>query len=292
MKTLIICGNPCVQNIYHQTQQGYESKEVHRAQAFVQCLGGKGLNVSGYLNHHQFQHSVFLPISQLPIGLQVKEKLQRLGNSLPVYTELKQDLRVCTTLVCEGSIQEWVGPSPNVSDLESQELISNLKSLIDRSAFERIIVSGSILGERVDEIFDILVDFKQSGGVLIVDSIQNFSYWSKVDVFPNIWKLNSDEWNLVGDYTPDLGHARIVTNSKEVQLILGSPTEEVENFTSPVQTIKKPVNTIGAGDIWLGEFLLQTSGAKDLMQQNWSSILSQANQAAFKRVQRLNLWDF
>lgn len=292
MKTLIICGNPCIQNIYQQTQLGCESKEVHRAQTFIQCLGGKGLNVSGYLNHHQFQHHVFLPSSKLPIGLQVKAKLQKLSHSHPVYKELEQDLRICTTLIYEGLIQEWIGPSPKMTPLENQEFLSHLKSLIEASEFERIIVSGTILGDKVDEVFDILVNFKQSGGFLIVDSIQNFSYWEKVDVFPNIWKLNSDEWKLVGDYNPNFNHAKIITNSKEVQLNLGCRNEEVKTFSSPVKTIKKPVNTIGAGDIWLGEFLLQTSGVKDLMQQNWSSILTQANQAAFKRVQRLNLWDF
>lgn len=292
MKTLIICGNPCIQNIYHQTQFNHESQEVHRAQSFHQCLGGKGLNVSGYLNQHQVEHHVFQPSSQLAIGLQVKDKMTQLEYSHPIYTPLAQDLRVCTTLISEGVIQEWVGPSPTMTELENNELLSNLKSLIDRIEFERIIVSGTILGTKVKELFDILVEYKQSGGILVVDSFQNFSYWSEADVFPDIWKLNSDEWSVVGEYSPEYNHVKIVTNSHEVRLDVGIAHEEIQVHTSPVQTIEKPINTIGAGDVWLGEFLLQTSGVKDLSHQNWSHILSQANQAAFKRVQRLNLWDF
>lgn len=292
MKTLIICGNPCIQNIYHQTQSGHESQEVHRAESFKQCLGGKGLNVSGYLNHHQVEHHVFLPSSQLAIGLQVKDKMTQLEYSHPIYTALIRDLRVCTTLISEGAIQEWVGPSPQMTALENKELLSNLKSLIDRIEFDRIVVSGTILGTKIEKLFDILVKYKQSGGVLVVDSFQNFSYWSEARVFPDIWKLNSDEWSVVGEYSPEYNHVKIETNSHEVRLDIGMIDGEIQGHKSPVQTIEKPINTIGAGDIWLGEFLLQTSGVKDLSHQNWSHILSQANQAAFKRVQRLNLWDF
>ena len=62
MKTLILCGNPCLQATYFESQQEQkdkESSEIHRCERHIMRPGGKGIHISAYLSSKSLAHSLW-----------------------------------------------------------------------------------------------------------------------------------------------------------------------------------------------------------------------------------------
>lgn len=298
LRTLILCGNPCLQQVYQYTSdpnlEPQDSTEVIRCQQSLNGTGGKGANISSYFNHKQVQHTL---VSFLGDGVNSQAFLNLIqSQSLTQFIgiPIQDDIRSCTTTIHDDQVQEWIGPSPQITQAEAKSACMTIANLLESGDYSRVVLAGTWPGPQFEDIQQQLLLAQDQGLELVVDSFQNSSFWLQENQAPHLWKLNQDEWQSL-DSEPKLNnrkvlsHFRVSTSSQAVQLS-GPGLLRITEKQKPI----KAINTIGAGDIWLAEFLIQCESFKftEASEELFRQALQSANKIALQRVQRLSYWDF
>ena len=256
-------------------------------------MGGKGINVSMYLNHQQSQHHLFCLMGEGPWSDLIASELDRQQHTMLHRGSMKQDNRICTTVIHEKLVQEWISPSPIISDHEEIDIIESLDHLMKREEFDRILLCGSWPSE-VNQLFSLLIKFKNAGGELIVDSFQQFDTWLEMDAFPSVWKLNKSEWALVHRKIPSSMISdciRIITSERVNEMTLKESNRVIQ---TKVPLVDSPKNTIGAGDLWLAAIIYRLNDQAFWLYSDpdLDEAMRWANHAAAQRVQRHSFWHF
>jgi fructose-1-phosphate kinase PfkB-like protein len=310
LKTLIICGNPCLQNLYYSPFDisFVESSEVKRSQEFHQFLGGKGFNVAGFLSHQGVNNSVLFPLGKGMSADFIEQGIKKLSYSCFLNTPMETDNRVCTTTIHGGIVQEWISPYPQISNDEFQCFVDLMLGEIP--AYDRVIVCGSIpsIHETIFlEMQTALLKWKDQGGELWLDQFQHPSHWIQNingnQVWPSLWKLNLEEWICLNDILleqlsqADSNYSAMIkittAGDKDTVKIQGGQFQLGAEIELEINKLVA-VNPIGAGDIWFGALIekLDLSPLHDIQLPQMTNAVLYANEVAKSKVKTLNLWDF
>ena len=187
-ETLILGLNPAWQRLFFVDK--FTPGEVHRIAKVEEYASGKGINCSRVLQNLGGT-PLLMHFLGADHGSRIFDEISGCGiRQAPVW--IKEQTRICTTVVSDGESTELIEPSPVISDFENDDFVQTLNDYWNSAQY--VALCGSFPGNfNVKNIEGL--DF--TGKKIFVDAIENIDSWLEKGV--ELLKINMQEYSKLLD---------------------------------------------------------------------------------------------
>ncbi len=242
---LIAGFNPAWQQVY-----GFDCltvDAVNRANFFVECPSGKGINVLRGLQELGDQAEIL----QFLAGQKGQEIARRLHQEQIIshhVIDLKSETRTCTTVLNYSEATELIGPTSLFSKELGQEMLEKISQLPN---YQAIAISGTLPTGISNAVYKALID-SQPEARIILDAYKVIKPLLSNQIY--LLKINQEELHSLAD-EKNISKAIdkiLATGVKNILVTNGSRSATLASTQGrsdiPVFSIAHPVNPIGAGN--------------------------------------------
>ena len=187
-ETLILGLNPAWQRLFFVDK--FTPGEVHRISKVEEYASGKGINCSRVLQNLGGT-PLLMHFLGADHGSRIFDEISACGiQQAPVW--IKEQTRICTTIVSDGESTELIEPSPELSDFENDDFVQTLNE--HWNSAQCVALCGSFPDNfNVKNIEGL--DF--TGKKIFVDAIENIDSWLEKGV--ELLKINMPEYSKLLD---------------------------------------------------------------------------------------------
>lgn len=290
---LIITFNLAIDKVLYIDE--FRPFSENRVKVLSSLPGGKGVNVARCLRSLNKTSTVAGFIGGFNGGF-IKEGLIKEG-IITLLIEIENENRICNILLDgSGKVTEIYEIGPEIKDEKVEKLISEI--LKREESFQYIIISGSIpLGVREDNILKILETFKDRKifldihGEILIKILERFEiFFLKINEneFKRTFKIDLINKNSLFEVFKNYKvFLPVITLGEKGAIFLLN--ENVYKINSDFKV--KIVNTVGAGDSFMGGFVYGIDEGMNIFDSLKYGISSSISNLSFYEGGRVNKED-